>query len=364
MKQIYFYLFVKCKLFFFFLISILIPSQLKNLETHLVTGATGLVGMHIVFDLLSQNKKVCATFTKNSNRNIIKNVFTHYGFSNYYDKINWIKMDLEDVTEVYQAIEGVDFVYHSGAIVSFNKSDYELMRKINIDGTTNIVNACLEHKIKKLAFISSVASIGRDGKREYSEKNKWSSGKENSFYALTKYKAENEVWRGIEEGLNAVITNPGIIIGPSDWGRSSTTIFKQIHKGLSYFPLGINGFVDVRDVARATVALMDSKISGERYILVGENLSYQSVFDDIALSLNRPKPDKKATKSILEIAWRLEAIRCFISNKKQSITKETARTSNQVNIYKNQKIINALNYNFNPIKEAISNTSNFLLKFK
>ena len=314
------------------------------MESHLVTGATGLVGMHIVLDLLSQNKKVCATFTKNSNRSIIKHVFSHYGFSNYYDKVKWIKMDLEDVTEVYQAIKGVDFVYHSGAIVSFNKSDYEQMRRINIEGTTNIVNACLEHKIKKLAFISSVASIGRDGKG--------------------KYKAENEVWRGIEEGLNAVITNPGIIIGPSHWGRSSTTIFKQIHKGLSYFPEGKNGFIDVRDVARATIALMDSKINRERFILVGENLPYKSVFDDIALCLNKPKPYKKATKSLLEIAWRLEAIRCFITNKKQSITKETARTASQINIYENEKIINALNYNFKTIKEAISNTSKFLLKVK
>ena len=334
------------------------------MESNLVTGATGLVGMHIVLDLLSQNKKVCATFTKNSNRSIIKHVFSHYGFSNYYDKVKWIKMDLEDVTEVYQAIKGVDFVYHSGAIVSFNKSDYEQMRRINIEGTTNIVNACLEHKIKKLAFISSVASIGREGKGKYSEKNKWNSRKENSFYALTKYKAENEVWRGMEEGLNAVITNPGIIIGPSHWGRSSTTIFKQIHKGLSYFPEGKNGFIDVRDVARATIALMDSKINRERFILVGENLPYKSVFDDIALCLNKPKPYKKATKSLLEIAWRLEAIRCFITNKKQSITKETARTASQINIYENQKIINALNYNFKTIKEAISNTSKFLLKVK
>ena len=334
------------------------------MESHLVTGATGLVGMHIVLDLLCQNKKVCATFTKNSNRRIIKHVFSHYGFSNYYDQIKWIKMDLEDVTDVYQAVEGIDFVYHSGAIVSFNKSDYDQMRKINIGGTTNIVNACLEHKVKKLAFISSVASIGRDGKSKYSEKNKWNAGKENSFYALTKYKAENEVWRGIEEGLSAVITNPGIIIGPSYWGRSSTTIFKQVYKGLSYFPLGQNGFVDVRDVSRATIELMDSKISGERYILVGENLSYKSVFEDIAISLNKPKPSKKATKSLLELAWRLEAIRCFVTNKKQSLTKETARTSNQKNIYDNQKIINALNYDFKTIKEAINNTSSFLLKLK
>ncbi len=329
-----------------------------------MTGATGLVGMHIVFDLLSQNKNVIATFTSNSNKNIIKQVFNHYGFPEYYDKIKWCKMDLEDVSEVYQAIEGVDFVYHSGAVVSFNKSDYDQMRRINIEGTTNVVNACLEHKVKKLAFISSVASIGRDGKKKYNEKNKWNSGRGNSYYALTKYKSENEVWRGIEEGLSAVITNPGIIIGPSNWGRSSTTIFKQIYKGLSFFPLGENGFVDVRDVSRATIQLMESKISRERYILVGENLSYKSVFDDIAKSFKKPIPKKKAKKTLLEIAWRMEAIRCFLTNKKQSITKETARTSNQINVYDNQKIIKELNYNFKSIKEAIENTTSFLLKFK
>ena len=151
-----------------------------------------------------------------------------------------------DITQVYEAVKDVDYVYHSAAIVSFIKKDRKRLMNINVKGTANIVNACIDENIKKLGFISSVAAIGRSGSGNYSETNKWVESNDNSYYAISKYKAEIEVWReSIEEGLNAVITNPGIIIGPSDWNRSSTTIFKQINKGLAFFPNGKNGFVDV-----------------------------------------------------------------------------------------------------------------------
>ena len=365
--QIYFYLLVKDKLFYDFFnfnLSFTIGKTKYSLKKNLVTGATGLVGTHIVLDLLKKGQAVRATCTPRSNKKIMEHVFQHYNCHDLFGEIEWVNMELDDVTEVFNAVDGVDFVYHSAAIVSFNKSDFNSMRIINIEGTANIVNACLEKKVQKLGFISSIASIGRQGSGHYSEKNKWSSGKENSFYALTKYKAENEVWRGLEEGLDAVICNPGIILGPSNWRRSSTTLFKQIYKGLSHYPLGENGFVDVRDVSKAIIQLVEKDIKGERYILVGENLPYKVVFDEIATQLNKQKPHKKATKSLLELAWRMEAIRCFITNRKPGITKETARTSSQVNIYDNQKVINELNFTFNSIKDAVSNTASYFLKFK
>ena len=365
--QIYFYLLVKDKLFYDFFnfnLSFTIGKTKYSLKKNLVTGATGLVGTHIVLDLLKKGQAVRATCTPRSNKKIMEQVFQHYNCHDLFGEIEWVNMELDDVTEVFNAVDGVDFVYHSAAIVSFNKSDFNSMRIINIEGTANIVNACLEKKVQKLGFISSIASIGRQGSGHYNEKNKWSSGKENSFYALTKYKAENEVWRGLEEGLDAVICNPGIILGPSNWRRSSTTLFKQIYKGLSHYPLGENGFVDVRDVSKAIIQLVEKDIKGERYILVGENLPYKVVFDEIATQLNKQKPHKKATKSLLELAWRMEAIRCFITNRKPGITKETARTSNQVNIYDNQKVIDELNFTFNSIKDAVSNTASYFLKFK
>jgi nucleoside-diphosphate-sugar epimerase len=334
---------------------------LKNL----VTGATGLVGMHIALDLLRTGEYVQATFTKNSNFDNVKKVFSFYKSDHLYEKINWIEMNLEDTTDVFEAVKGINHVYHSAAIVSFNKKDKAKISSINIKGTANIVNACLEENIKKLGFISSVASIGRKANKQglYTEKTKWSMSKANSYYAISKYKAENEVWRGIQEGLKAVITNPGIILGPSSWNRSSTTIFKQIHKGLAFYPNGSNGFVDVRDVSRSIIELVKSPINAERYILVGDNLSYKKMFDTVAKALNTKAPFKMATKPLLEIAWRLEALRCFLARKNPSITKETARTSVQHNNYANEKIKTALNFEFNTIDSAIKNTAKFLLKF-
>ena len=331
---------------------------------NLITGATGLVGMHVVLDLLKKNEDVKATFTKSSNFKYINNLFSFYNKKNLLKKIEWVEMDIEDVTQVYQEINNIDHVYHCAAIVSFSKKQRTKMQNINIKGTANIVNACLENKVKKLGYISSVAAIGRKGNNTYSEKNSWVKSSDNSYYAISKHKAENEIWRGIQEGLNAVITNPGIIIGPSSWHRSSTSLFKKIYSGLSYYPEGSNGFVDVRDVSKSIIELMNSNISAERYIIVSENLSYQSVFKMIAENLNVRPPHKIASKKLMSLAWRLEALKCFLTKKNPQITKETVKTSTQKNEYDNRKIIKQLNYKFNSIEKAINNTAKYILEFK
>ena len=283
--------------------------------TNLVTGATGLVGMHIVIDLLKKNEIVKATHTKNSSFETIEKLFEFYNQKSLLKKINWVEMDLEDVSQVYQHIRDVDHVYHCAAIVSFSKKQRVKMHNINVKGTSNIVNACLDNKVKKLGFISSVAAIGRKGNSSYTEKNSWVNGSDNSYYAISKFKAENEVWRGIQEGLNAVITNPGIIIGPSIWNRSSTSLFKKIHSGVSHFPSGSNGFVDVRDVSRSIIELTKSTCNAERYIVVSENISYQKVFKLIAENLKVKVPQKLASQELLKFACKLEAVKCFLQEK-------------------------------------------------
>tara|TARA_B100000035_G_scaffold77790_1_gene64884 strand:+ start:1897 stop:2898 length:1002 start_codon:yes stop_codon:yes gene_type:complete len=331
---------------------------------NLVTGATGLVGMHVVLDLLKKNEDVKATYTKNSNFDYINHLFSFYNKKNLLKKIEWVEMDLEDVTQVYHEVNNIDHVYHCAAIVSFSKKQRTKMQNINIKGTANIVNACLENNIKKLGYISSVAAIGRKGNNTYTEKNNWVKSSDNSYYAISKHKAENEIWRGIQEGLSAVITNPGIIIGPSNWHRSSTSLFNKIYSGLSYFPKGSNGFVDVRDVSKSIIELVNSSISAERYIVVSENLSYQSVFKIIAENLKVKPPHKIASKRLMSLAWRLEALKCFLTKKNPQITKETVKTSLQKNDYQNEKIIKELNYKFNSIEKAIINTAKYILEFK
>ena len=331
---------------------------------NLVTGASGLVGIHLLIDLLSKGQNVHATYTKKSNLSNVEKVFKFYNLIDLFSKVKWVEMNIEDTTEVFDCITNMDHVYHSAAIVSFLKKDQYKMTSVNVKGTANIVNACLDKNVKKLGFISSVASIGRikNKKGLYNEKTKWSISKANSFYAITKYKAENEVWRGVQEGLKAVITNPGVILGPSDWNRSSTTIFKKIYNGLAFSPTGSNGFVDVRDVSRSIIKLMESPIEAERYIIVGDNLSYKKIFNLIAKELNVKAPNKTASEIILEIAWRLEAIRCFFMRKNPSLTKETAKTSNQHNQYSNEKIKSAIDFKFTSIDNAIKNTAKYILK--
>jgi nucleoside-diphosphate-sugar epimerase len=332
--------------------------------TNLVTGATGLVGMHIVLDLLKKNEIVKATHTKNSSFETIEKLFEFYHQKSLLKKINWVEMDLEDVSQVYQHTRDVDHVYHCAAIVSFSKKQRVKMHNINVKGTSNIVNACLDNKVKKLGFISSVAAIGRKGNSSYTENNSWVNGSDNSYYAISKFKAENEVWRGIQEGLNAVITNPGIIIGPSIWNRSSTSLFKTIHSGVSHFPSGSNGFVDVRDVSRSIIELTKSTCNAERYIVVGENISYQKVFKLIAENLKVKVPQKLASQELLKFACKLEAVKCFFTGKNPQLTKETVKTSSQKNEYLNNKIKKALNFEFKSIEEAVNNTAKYILKFK
>lgn len=331
---------------------------------NLVTGATGLVGMHIVLDLLSRNETVKATYTKNSSFETINSLFVFYKKKSLLNKIHWLEMDIEDISQVYEQLQNVDHVYHCAAIVSFSKKERTKMHRINVKGTSNIVNACLENNIKKLGFISSVAAIGRKGNGIYSESNNWVESGDNSYYAISKYKAENEVWRGIQEGLNAVITNPGIILGPSNWNRSSTALFKKIYSGLTYFPTGTNGFVDVRDVSKSIIELTQSKINNQRFIIVAENISYQKVFQIIAQNFNVKVPHKLASKKLLKIAYKLEVLRCFFSRKNPQLTRETAKTSSQNNEYLNKKIRETLNYKFINIEDSIINTTKYLLEFK
>ena len=331
---------------------------------NLVTGATGLVGMHIVLDLLSKNETVKATYTKNSSFETINSLFDFYNKKALLKKIQWLEMDIEDISQVYEQLQKVDHVYHCAAIVSFSKKERTKMHNINVKGTLNIVNACLENKIKKLGFVSSVAAIGRKGDGIYSENNSWIENGHNSFYAISKYKAENEVWRGIQEGLNAVITNPGIIIGPSSWNRSSTSLFKKIYSGLSYYPSGTTGFVDVRDVSKSIIELTQSNIDNQRFIIVAENISYKRVFQIIAKNLKVKIPNKLASKKLLKLAYRFEAIRCFFTRKNPQLTSETAQTSSQKNEYLNNKLKETLNYKFINIEDSIVNTCKYLLKFK
>ncbi len=296
----------------------------------LVTGANGLVGLHLITALLAQGKQVKALYhTEHANIS--------------HEKLTWQKGDILDIIDLEEIFEGITKVYHCAAIVSFNPKEKLLLYKTNVEGTANVVNASINAKVAKLLFVSSVAALGRATLSEpISEANKWIESNDNSAYAKSKYLAEMEVWRGIGEGLNAVVINPSIILGCSDWNKGSAAIFKNTYNEFAWYTNGINGFVDVKDVVTIMTSLMDSTISAERFIVSSNNTSYKCLFTSIANAFNKKPPYKLVSPFLAEVVWRFEAIKALFSNNKPLLTKETARTAQQIITYENGKLLKAI----------------------
>ena len=327
-----------------------------------LTGGTGLVGAHILLKLTESGQKVKALKRKRSSLTVIKNIFSHYKKTDLLKSIEWIEGDLLDLFSLQEGIKGCNTVIHCAAIVSFNPRDFKKMMKINVEGTANIVNICLENNIDKLAYISSIATLNDDKNHIRTEDSFWKESKSNSQYAKSKYLSEQEVWRGIEEGLTSIIVNPSVILGPGDWTKGSSQMFEKVWKGLKFYSSGSTGYIDVLDVAKCVVKLLEKEIINERFILNAENKKYRDIFDSIAENLNKPKPHIKVSPLIKEIAWRIEWLKSFITNKSPLITKETANTAMKNKSFSNEKIIKALDYKFIPIEESIKHYSQWFLE--
>ncbi len=330
-----------------------------------VTGGTGFLGSHLLFHLLKIGKKVRAIKRADSNFNFLSNVFSFYteDTQKYLGKIEWVEGDILDIYSLNEALNEVSDVYHAAAIVSFDPSHRKKMMKANVEGTANLINAALGKDIRKFCHVSSIAAIGRAENGKVIDENVvWKTSKKNSNYAISKYGAEREVWRGIEEGLNAVIINPSVILGPRELNRGIGSLISMVRNGFKFYTAGVNGFVDVRDVAESMIRLMESDIYNERFIVSADNLTYKQIFDWIAEYLKMPGPKYKATPNISEIAWRLEYFKGLFTNKKPFITKETARTANNTYYYSSDKLIQALDFKFLPVRQTIRDACELFLK--
>ena len=332
-----------------------------------VTGGTGIVGSHLLYRICSSGKKVRALKRETSSLRIIQKTFSYYtpNAAALLNSIEWVTGDVTDIYSLYEAMEGVEQVYHTAAIVSFHASDKNQMMNVNVDGTANVVNACITKGVKKLCHVSSIATLGRaDNDGLTDEETHWKSSKRNSSYSKSKYGAEREVWRGMAEGLASVIVNPSVIIGPGNWNSGSCQIFQQSWNGLKFYTDGVNGYVDVNDVAKAMVMLMESDITNSRFILSSENIDYRTFFSWVADGLCKKKPNIKATAFLSQLAWRAEKLKSQMIHSKPLITKETARTAFQKFYYSNEKIKQALGFEFMPMKDSIKQCCEFFLKDK
>lgn len=330
-----------------------------------ITGGTGLVGAHILLKLTQEGKKVRALKRKTSSFEIVNKIFNYYNQGDLFKQIEWVDGDVLDILSLESAIDGCEKVIHCAALVSFDAKDVEKMMKFNVEGTANIVNTCLKSNVSKLAYVSSIAALGNsDSTIEKTEDHFWKDNPHNTAYSVSKYLSEQEVWRGTQEGLDAVIVNPSVILGPGDWSKGSSQLFETVWDGLKYFTTGSTGYVDVVDVADILVKLTNSDIVNERFILNSENLLYSQVFEWIAEDLNRPKPHIKVTPFVKELAWRLEWVKSLFTGKSPLITKETANKSMINSSYANAKISEALSYEFTPIRESIKKYSKWFMSEK
>lgn len=318
----------------------------------IVTGATGLVGSHVMLRLLQQGKTVVGTKRPQSDLSEVERVFSFYteDSKNLFNKIIWRDVDFSDVLGLDELLKDIKIVYHCAAMVSLDTNDKSEILKINTEGTANLVNACLHNKIDGFCYVSSITVLQNpDFIGDKDETVFWKSQPNQNMYSLSKHLAEQEVWRGIEEGLNAFVVNPGVIVGPGNWNRGTGKLFSTSYKGVKFYTEGVNGFVGVTDVASIMVELMDKKIFGERFVLVENNYSFKYIIQTIHTELGKTPPDINAGKTFLTLA----RIFTFLLPKDLKVSASMVETLLGKTTYSSKKIKEVLDWKFTPVEEQI-----------
>ena len=326
----------------------------------LVTGSTGLVGSHLVLHLAENaNLPVRAIYRDESQIEGVKSLFASYGKIELFAAISWVNADILDISSLEIAFKDITKVYHCAGQISFDPNDENLLRKTNIEGTANIVNFCIDKNVVKLCHVSSIAALGTlsPGQSEIDETSGWNPDLHHSDYALSKYGAEMEVWRGQQEGLQVVIVNPGIILGPHVKSRNSkqgsSAFVHRIKRGMPFYTNGITGYVGVWDVVKIMRALMESSIHGERFIVVAENRTFEDIISTIAAAFHRKPPQFNAKKWMLLAFWRLDQLCEILLRTKRKITRVGILSLYNKDRIANTKVKNALSYEFESIDSYI-----------
>jgi len=312
-----------------------------------ITGGTGFLGTYIISELLNKGYRVKAI--RRSNK------IPFFMPADIANNVEWIEGDILDIIRLAEVMEGSDIVIHAAAKVSFIAKERKEMYKTNIDGTINVVNVALEKKIKKLIYISSVAALGRrDDGAMINEGKQWEETKLFTHYAISKYHAEMEVWRAIAEGLDAVVINPSTILGYGDWNTTSCALFKSAYNEFPWYTNGANGFVDVHDVAKIVVLLLQNNISAERFLISSDNWSFRQLLNSIADGFAKKHPSKEASALLGSIAWRIEKLKSLFTGQRPLLTKESAKIAQSKAHFDNSKIQQYLpGFTFTPLKLSI-----------
>lgn len=321
----------------------------------LVTGGTGLVGAHLLLHLVENEEAIRAIYRKTNAIEKTKSLFKLYQKEHLFSRINWVHADVIDVSSLAIAFKNIDYVYHCAGLISYNPNKEDLLRKVNIEGTANIVNFCVEYQIKKMCHVSSIAALGNlmSNEKQITEATEWNPEVEHSDYAISKYGAEMEIWRGQQEGLNVVMVNPGVIFGAGFWDQGSGLFFTKIKRGFPFYTNGLTAYVGVTDVVKIMIQLMKSNIVGERFTVVAENLTFKNVIFSIAENLNASKPKIEAKRWMTAIGWRLDWFVSAIFRTKRKLSKYSANSLHSSDFISNEKIKNTLNFEFQSIDSVI-----------
>ena len=321
----------------------------------LVTGGTGLVGAHLLLNLAENEAVVRATCRDQKSTEKTRSLFKLYQKEALFSRIEWLEADIIDIPSLELAFKNIDYVYHCAGLISYDPNDEEELRKVNIEGTANIVNFCIQYQIKKLCHVSSIAALGNPAANEnkVTEATEWNPEMLHSDYAISKHGAEMEVWRGQQEGLDVVIVNPGVIFGAGFWNQGSGKFFSGIKKGFPFYTSGSTAYVGVTDVVKIMIQLMKNNIIGERFIVIAENRTFREVIFKIAENLNAKKPKIEAKPWLLSIAWRLDWLISTLFRTKRKLSRFSANSLFSSDFISNEKIKNALNYEFQSIDDVI-----------
>ncbi len=316
----------------------------------LITGATGFVGSYLLQYLLRKGyHNISALRRTNSPMEMV---------APFARQVRWLEGDVLDVPFLEEAMQGIQQLYHCAALISTDSKDADLLQQVNTVGTSNVVNIALYRGVERMLHVSSIAAIGRlKNRQRVHEQSKWQRSPLNSNYGISKYQAEQEVWRGVAEGLQAVIINPGIVLGSGIWDRGTGQFFSRVAKGLRYFPIGGSGFVDVRDVARMCIQLMESDLQSQRFLAIGENHSYKAVFDMIADEMQKRRPSIRVSPWLGKIAWRAAAVAAALSGRPSSLTRQTVELTNRTYLYDNTRSRQQLHFEYTPIRQTIAESA-------
>lgn len=334
-----------------------------------VTGGTGLVGAHLLYDLVSRGETVRALIRPGSSIQRTKNIFAFYSpdYELLMQNIEWVVGDMLEKENLSKLLAGVDQIYHSAAMVSFDPGDREIMIRNNVEGTANLADLALSLKIPRFCHVSSISALGLPPEDiEANEDHPWRNTRNHSSYGQSKYLSEMEVWRACFQGLNVVIVNPSVILGPDDWNSGSSVMFRTVWKGLRFYTKGGTGFVDVRDVTAAMQRLMQDDtwetVKNQRYILNAGNVTYREILNQVADSLHVKRPGFSAGSNLLKLGCLLSALFGFFKGSRPAITCETARSANKLSYYDGTKICRAAGFVYTPIRSTIRNISGLFLK--